>query len=77
MANESKLLNSCSIFPDGIFQGWTNLVWTATIAAALGGIVVSAVMKYADNVRKTYCQTLAIGERPNSLNMGYWEKNSN
>ncbi|RCN31405.1 Nucleotide-sugar transporter [Ancylostoma caninum] len=46
---------------NGIFQGWTKLVWTATVAAALGGIVVSAVMKYADNVRKTYCQTLAIG----------------
>lgn len=33
-----------------------------TVAAAAGGIVVSAVMKYADNVKKTYCQTLAIGK---------------
>ncbi|VDP04317.1 unnamed protein product [Heligmosomoides polygyrus] len=46
----------------GFFQGWTSLVWTMTVAAAAGGIVVSAVMKYADNVKKTYCQTLAIGK---------------
>ncbi|WKY06008.1 hypothetical protein Q1695_006309 [Nippostrongylus brasiliensis] len=49
------------IIAKGLFQGWTNLVWTMTIAAATGGLVVSAVMKYADNVKKTYCQTLAIG----------------
>ncbi|KAK6747342.1 hypothetical protein RB195_000505 [Necator americanus] len=53
--------DGAKILEKGIFQGWTSLVWTATISAALGGIVVSAVMKYADNVRKTYCQTIAIG----------------
>ncbi|KIH65245.1 Nucleotide-sugar transporter [Ancylostoma duodenale] len=58
--------DGAKIMENGIFQGWTKLVWTATIAAALGGIVVSAVMKYADNVRKTYCQTLAIGKHENS-----------
>uniref|UniRef100_A0A7I4YM90 UDP-galactose transporter n=1 Tax=Haemonchus contortus TaxID=6289 RepID=A0A7I4YM90_HAECO len=49
------------IMEKGLFQGWTYLVWTMTIAAATSGIVVSAVMKYADNIKKTYCQTLAIG----------------
>ncbi|KAK6057003.1 Nucleotide-sugar transporter [Cooperia oncophora] len=49
------------IVEKGIFQGWTSLVWTMTVAAATSGIIVSAVMKYADNVKKTYCQTLAIG----------------
>ncbi|KAK5984606.1 Nucleotide-sugar transporter [Trichostrongylus colubriformis] len=49
------------IMEKGILQGYTLLVWTMTIAAATSGIVVSAVMKYADNVKKTYCQTLAIG----------------
>uniref|UniRef100_W6NF51 Nucleotide-sugar transporter domain containing protein n=1 Tax=Haemonchus contortus TaxID=6289 RepID=W6NF51_HAECO len=49
------------IMEKGLFQGWTSLVWTMTIAAATSGIVVSAVMKYADNIKKTYCQTLAIG----------------
>ncbi|KHJ95738.1 Nucleotide-sugar transporter [Oesophagostomum dentatum] len=53
--------DGAKIMEKGIFQGWTTLVWTMTVAAALGGIVVSAVMKYADNIRKTYCQTLAIG----------------
>lgn len=28
---------------------------------SVGGLAVSAVMKYADNVKKTYCQTIAIG----------------
>ncbi|KAJ1373593.1 hypothetical protein KIN20_036047 [Parelaphostrongylus tenuis] len=46
---------------DGLLQGWTGLVWITTTAAAIGGVVVSAVMKYADNVKKTYCQSLAIG----------------
>ena len=27
------------------------------------GILVSLVMKHADNVRKTFCQTVAIGEQ--------------
>ncbi|EYB92260.1 hypothetical protein Y032_0196g1539 [Ancylostoma ceylanicum] len=53
--------DGAKIMENGFFQGWTKLVWTATVAAAMGGIVVSAVMKYADNVRKTYCQTIAIG----------------
>ncbi|CAJ0579546.1 unnamed protein product, partial [Mesorhabditis spiculigera] len=45
----------------GFFQGWTPLVWLMTILNAFGGLVVSIVMKYADNVKKTYCQTVAIG----------------
>ncbi|CAJ0602692.1 unnamed protein product [Cylicocyclus nassatus] len=49
------------IMEKGLFQGWTRLVWTMVILSALGGIVVSAVMKYADNIKKTYCQTLSIG----------------
>jgi UDP-sugar transporter A1/2/3 len=35
-------------------------VWTITLSAALGGFLVSAVMKYADNVQKTYAQSVAI-----------------
>uniref|UniRef100_A0A914X7T8 Uncharacterized protein n=1 Tax=Plectus sambesii TaxID=2011161 RepID=A0A914X7T8_9BILA len=44
----------------GIFQGWDWLVWTITISAALGGFLVSAVMKYADNIQKTFAQSVAI-----------------
>ncbi|CAJ0929142.1 unnamed protein product, partial [Mesorhabditis belari] len=45
----------------GFFNGWTPLVWVMTFLNAFGGLVVSIVMKYADNVKKTYCQTIAIG----------------
>ncbi|PIO66786.1 UDP-galactose transporter [Teladorsagia circumcincta] len=64
-----------------IMERWTSLVWTMTIAAATSGIVVSAVMKYADNVKKTYCQTLAIGKEVelqarhrSSDTVDYWNK---
>ncbi len=46
--------------PDGLFYGWDWLVLLITILSALGGLVVSAVVKYADNVKKTYCQSIAI-----------------
>ncbi|KHJ95737.1 UDP-galactose transporter [Oesophagostomum dentatum] len=60
--NDGRKIMEKSLFGlEGIFQGWTTLVCIVTVAAAVGGIVVSAVMKYADNVRKTYCQTIAIG----------------
>ncbi|PAV60572.1 hypothetical protein WR25_23133 [Diploscapter pachys] len=45
----------------GLFQGWTWLVWLVTVLNSIGGLAVSMVMKYADNVKKTYCQTIAIG----------------
>ncbi|CAI4225938.1 unnamed protein product [Auanema sp. JU1783] len=45
----------------GLFQGWTDLVWLITILNAFGGLTTSLVIKYADNVKKTYCQTIAIG----------------
>ncbi|KAF8375521.1 nstp-8 [Pristionchus pacificus] len=48
------------IIENGFFQGWSPLLLLVTILTALGGILVSLVMKYACNVRKTYCQTLAI-----------------
>lgn len=50
------------LITDGFFQGWSPLLLLVTILTALGGILVSLVMKYACNVRKTYCQTLAIGQ---------------
>lgn len=30
------------------------------IINAVGGLIVSAVMKYADNIKKTLCQSVAI-----------------
>lgn len=56
MINDGK-----EIAEGGFLQGWTPLVWTITVINSVGGLAVSLVMKYADNVRKTYCQSVAIG----------------
>ena len=46
---------------DGFFHGWTNLIWIIALSSAIGGVMVSAVMKYADNIQKSYCQSIALG----------------
>ncbi len=45
---------------DGIFYGWDALIWLIAVSSAFSGVLVSAVMKYADNIKKTYCQSVAI-----------------
>jgi UDP-sugar transporter A1/2/3 len=45
---------------DGIFYGWDWLIWLITTSSSLGGLLVSAVVKYTDNIKKTYCQSIAI-----------------
>lgn len=44
-----------------MFFGWNWIVWFVTIGNSIVGLCISLVMKYADNVMKTYCQSLAIG----------------
>ncbi|CAO4373005.1 unnamed protein product [Caenorhabditis nigoni] len=44
-----------------MFEGWSQMVWFVTILNSIGGLCISLVMKYADNVMKTYCQSIAIG----------------
>uniref|UniRef100_A0A0N5A8Y5 EamA domain-containing protein n=1 Tax=Syphacia muris TaxID=451379 RepID=A0A0N5A8Y5_9BILA len=45
---------------DGLFHNWSKLIWLIALLSAVGGLTVSAVMKYADNIKKTLCQSLAI-----------------
>jgi len=44
----------------GLLAGFTPLVWLVTLLTAGGGLLVAAVVKYADNVLKTYATALAI-----------------
>ncbi|KAF1756820.1 hypothetical protein GCK72_013274 [Caenorhabditis remanei] len=44
-----------------MFEGWSQMVWLVTVLNSIGGLCISLVMKYADNVMKTYCQSIAIG----------------
>uniref|UniRef100_A0A1I7UXH1 Nucleotide-sugar transporter family protein n=1 Tax=Caenorhabditis tropicalis TaxID=1561998 RepID=A0A1I7UXH1_9PELO len=59
----SAVIGMCwtSAFAGRMFEGWSKMVWLVTILNSVGGLCISLVMKYADNVMKTYCQSIAIG----------------
>lgn len=44
----------------GALVGFDVLAWTVVVLKALGGLLVAAVVKYADNVLKTYATAIAI-----------------
>jgi hypothetical protein len=52
---------SINYFLDGFFYRWNFYVWLVVFISVIGGIVVSAVIRHADNVKKGFCQALAIG----------------
>ncbi|XP_069825138.1 UDP-N-acetylglucosamine transporter isoform X2 [Dendropsophus ebraccatus] len=45
---------------EGFFQGYNNLTWTVVALQALGGLVIAAVIKYADNILKGFATSLSI-----------------
>jgi len=48
------------IAASGPLVGFNPLVWSVVLLKALGGLLVAAVVKYADNVAKTYATAIAI-----------------
>uniref|UniRef100_A0A8C7HQU5 Solute carrier family 35 member A3b n=3 Tax=Oncorhynchus TaxID=8016 RepID=A0A8C7HQU5_ONCKI len=44
----------------GVFQGYNSLTWTVVALQALGGLVIAAVIKYADNILKGFATSLSI-----------------
>ena len=44
----------------GVLAGFTPAVWCVTVLTAGGGLLIAAVVKYADNVLKTYATAVAI-----------------
>ena len=44
----------------GLFAGFGPLVWGVVALKAAGGLLVAAVVKYADNILKTFATALAI-----------------
>ncbi|KAJ8374470.1 hypothetical protein SKAU_G00050500 [Synaphobranchus kaupii] len=44
----------------GMFQGYNRLTWTVVALQALGGLVIAAVIKYADNILKGFATSLSI-----------------
>merc|ERR1711920_752040 len=45
---------------DGFTQGYSPLVWGVILLQAVGGLVVAAVLKYADNILKCFGNALSI-----------------
>jgi len=52
--------DSAIIAQHGALVGFTPLAWSVVVLKALGGLLVAAVVKYADNVLKTYATAIAI-----------------
>lgn len=50
-----KLANHSSL-SDGMFRGFDCLVWIMTITNSIGGLLISIVIKYADNILKAFAQ---------------------
>jgi UDP-sugar transporter A1/2/3 len=44
----------------GLLQGFDSVVWTVVLLNSCGGLLVAAVMKYADNIVKCFAAALAI-----------------
>ena len=44
----------------GLFVGFDPLVWSVVALKAIGGLLVAAVVKYADNILKTFATAISI-----------------
>lgn len=44
----------------GFFVGYSSMVWTVIVIQAVGGLIVAVVVKYADNVLKTFASSFGI-----------------
>lgn len=44
----------------GLFQGFDGLVWGLVLLSAFGGMVIAAVLKYADNIAKCFGTAIAV-----------------
>ncbi|KAJ4288742.1 UDP-galactose transporter Gms1 [Collariella sp. IMI 366227] len=44
----------------GFFDGYNSIVWTAIVCQAIGGILVSLCINYADNIAKNFATSISI-----------------
>mmetsp|Transcript_25201 Transcript_25201/g.28817 ORF Transcript_25201/g.28817 Transcript_25201/m.28817 type:complete len:388 (+) Transcript_25201:41-1204(+) len=44
----------------GFFVGYSRTVWSVVVIQAVGGLIVAVVVKYADNVLKTFASSFGI-----------------
>lgn len=48
------------VMESGMFQGYSSITWVVVALQALGGLVIAAVIKYADNILKGFATSLSI-----------------
>lgn len=48
------------VLENGLFQGYNNVTWSVVALQALGGLVIAAVIKYADNILKGFATSISI-----------------
>ncbi|XP_066536875.1 solute carrier family 35 member A3b [Hoplias malabaricus] len=48
------------VMESGMFQGYNNVTCVVVLLQALGGLVIAAVIKYADNILKGFATSLSI-----------------
>jgi UDP-sugar transporter A1/2/3 len=49
-----------NVMSEGFFHGYTNIVWLSIANNALGGLLIAAVIKYADNILKNFATGFSI-----------------
>lgn len=49
-----------AVYERGFFGGYTTIVWIVVVVQAAGGLIVAVVVKYADNVLKTFAASFSI-----------------
>ena len=52
--------SSAEIFQHGMFYGYTAPVWSIIILQSIGGLVVAATIKFADNILKGFATSISI-----------------
>ncbi|KAK7195756.1 UDP-galactose transporter [Novymonas esmeraldas] len=54
------LAESTANFMNGFFEGFTGLVWFLVVLQAIGGMLVALVVRYCDNIVKSFSTAFAI-----------------
>ncbi|CAF4138966.1 unnamed protein product [Rotaria socialis] len=54
------LFDARAVMDKGFFQGYSTVVWMVIFLQAIGGLIIAAVIKYADNIVKGFATSLSI-----------------